>query len=569
MSDYLTTLPAELIHKIMDDVSTTDILLSICLVNKRLRAVSLAYPRFQPNFSDDNILINKNQFDCICTQLLPSISQIASLTLFDKYDQMTPVKNTLFFSRFNHADTTFSNLRSLTLTYITYDEWNLFKTRLPSCLKTLSINLVGIDSSECSLTVAAILNELLFFSSSLQRLSVKTNNYANDNIKIRPPNPTILSSIQYFHFEGIKIDLSSLFHVAPILNTLEIRFDGYDYISDNIHHQPMHLQRLRIELYHVTWAKMITLISSMPRLVYLTVLADDFSNTMADGFSWAKLLKDIKHFQFKLHFHWLSFNEQQINLNSFRTKFWLEEKKWFVTYDHNVNHGCSILYTNPSPIVDYASCDTIGIIVSEPTSDSRVYCWTNSYQYIKYALLHRHIHITDLKLSEIATTRSLTYADLFAYLDKTMMITCYVGSEWIVKSPYELPDFLRSLSCLRALCVSIPVLNYLVLHQWPNIHHLRIEYDFENNLQLSSSAEIDTLCHSFTHIERLDIHAASVTDLPQLLNKMKKKLTDIIIRQPRIDNNGQSITREWIERNTELENFHYACDDMNTVYLWF
>jgi hypothetical protein len=117
--------------------------------------------------------------------------------------------------------------------------------------------------------------------------------------------------------------------------------------------------------------------------------------------------------------------------------------------------------------------------------------------------------------------------------------------------------------------VSVSVLNYLLLHQWPDIIHLRIEYDFENDLQLSSLNEIEALCRSFPHIERFDIHLASVTDLPQILNRMKSQLRDIIIRQPRTGNNEQFITREWIEQNTELQHFHYARDAMNSVGLWF
>jgi hypothetical protein len=81
---------------------------------------------------------------------------------------------------------------------------------------------------------------------------------------------------------------------------------------------------------------------------------------------------------------------------------------------------------------------------------------------------------------------------------------------------------------------------------------------------------IEALCHSFPHIERLDIHLSSVSDLPQLLrNRMKMKLTDIIIRQSETINYERLITREWIEQNTELKNFHYSCDVQNCVSLWF
>src|ERR1700722_18187530 len=119
MSDYLNTLPVELIQKILDDIPMFDILSSVCLVNKRLRSISLAYPRFRLDFCC-MATKKKNQFDLVCAQLLYLTSQIVSLTLFDEDDPMTPAKNTLFFSRFITIDCTFSNLRSLTLTYMNY-----------------------------------------------------------------------------------------------------------------------------------------------------------------------------------------------------------------------------------------------------------------------------------------------------------------------------------------------------------------------------------------------------------------------------------------------------------------
>ncbi len=82
------------------------------------------------------------------------------------------------------------------------------------------------------------------------------------------------------------------------------------------------------------------------------------------------------------------------------------------------------------------------------------------------------------------------------------------------------------------------------------------------------SKDIDALCYSFPHIEQLDIHSSSITDLPQLINRMKMTLTYILIRQPRNVSNEQSITREWIERNTELQNFHYTCNHGDFVTLW-
>ncbi len=217
----------------------------------------------------------------------------------------------------------------------------------------------------------------------------------------------------------------------------------------------------------------------------------------------------------------------------------------------------------------------IQIIVSESTgteatSFPHVHCLTINCQYMKYALLHRYSHIKELNLSQITTTFPMNFNDLITYLDTSRIIKCYVSPEWIRKSPHELTEFLRNFPRLRALSVSVPAFNYFFLYQWPDIIHLRIENDFEDGIQLSSSDEIDALCRSFTHIERLDIHSASVTDLPQLLNKIKNKtLGDIFIRQPRIVSDEQFITHEWIERNTEFQHFHHACDSENSVSLWF
>jgi hypothetical protein len=256
MSDYLTILPTELIHKILDDVPTLDIFLSLSLVNKRLRCASLAYPRFQPDFSCEITSIKKSSFDSICIQLLRSISQVVSLKLFEKDDPMTPAKNALFFSRFSGIDRTFLYLRSLTLTYISYDTWRLFKTRLPSLIETLSIVLDYNEKYASSSAISAILSELLLFSSSLKHLSVRIMTNFDRMVIIRPQNPFVSSSVQYLDFEGVNIDLSSVFIVAPALHTFKVRFTEPELIFDKIHPRPLYLQRLRIKLSEIVWTEM-------------------------------------------------------------------------------------------------------------------------------------------------------------------------------------------------------------------------------------------------------------------------------------------------------------------------
>ncbi|CAF4596248.1 unnamed protein product, partial [Rotaria sp. Silwood2] len=449
---------------------------------------------------------------------------------------MTSVKNPLFLSRFSIIDKTFPNLRSLTLTHIKYGTWCLFKTRLPPHIVTLSLHLVYSDILARLSMTSVILGELLFLSPSLQRLSVKMTGFLGGNVKIRSPNSTILSSVQYFHLELVTIDLLSLLAVAPMLHTLEGRFQTPDLKLGRIHPHLLHLQQMHIELWTITWTEMATLLCSFPRLAYLKIIADNVNSDMADGFAWARSLQHIKHFEFKLKFFYDAFEQQQFNLDSFRTKFWLEEKKWFVTYDRRLNaDGSSMLYSNLSSLIVYPPHEIIGTLVSEstalePTSFSHVHRLIINDQYLQYPLLHRYTHIKEFYLSQITVPFS-TFRDCVACLDTSQIMTCIIGPEWSRNSSHEHIEFLHSLPRLCRLQVSDINLNYFFLHQWPHIVDLKIENDFQSKLHVLCSTDIDALCHSFTHIERLDIHSSSITDLPQLLNRMKKTLTDIIIRQ--------------------------------------
>ena len=80
MTDYLSNLPVELIHKIYDNIPSFDILGSLCLVNKRLRLISLTYPRFRLDFS---YLKKKRHFDLFCAQLTSISSRNCFSCIFE------------------------------------------------------------------------------------------------------------------------------------------------------------------------------------------------------------------------------------------------------------------------------------------------------------------------------------------------------------------------------------------------------------------------------------------------------------------------------------------------------
>ena len=88
-------------------------------------------------------------------------------------------------------------------------------------------------------------------------------------------------------------------------------------------------------------------LSNFPRLKHFELCTNAFAD-LADGYQWEILTKDLLTFNFNFA---ITLHEHSIEniLDSFRTRFWLDEKHWFVAY--NNNH----LYTIPRFVPTYAS----------------------------------------------------------------------------------------------------------------------------------------------------------------------------------------------------------------------
>ncbi|CAF1400979.1 unnamed protein product [Rotaria sordida] len=398
--------------------------------------------------------------------------------------------------------------------------------------------------------------------------------FGDGDVKSRSPNSTISSSVQYFHLEYVTINLYSLLAVAPMLHTLEARFVIPDLELGRSQPRLLYLQRLRIELGSISWIQMTILLSLFPRLTYFTIIANRVNNDMADGYAWARLLQHIEHFEFELEFNSNVFEQQPFNLDSFRTKFWLEEKKWFVTYDRSFSFDeCLMHYMSSSSFMTSSTPERIRTIVSESTaSEQKSYSNLHSLAvddtFLKCKLLHQHTGTKELCLSEVNVRLPTTLKDHMTDLNTSQITTCTIYPEWEINLSYEHIEYLHSLPRLCRLKLSSINLNGFFLHQWPHIVDLKIDTAFNPEFHVFSSNDIDAFCHSFTHIERLEIHSSSVPDLAQLLNRMKMTLRQICIRQPCDIDNEQLITREWIKQNINLQNFYYTRNRWNTVYLW-
>jgi hypothetical protein len=103
------------------------------------------------------------------------------------------------------------------------------------------------------------------------------------------------------------------------------------------------LQQLSITTDHITILEIQRLLSLMTRLTHLTLHIDKANSDLINGHTWIPLLTKIIVFQFMFGIS----KKDNVDLDSFRTPFWLEEKKWYVTYDQWIDTSVSFLYTNP------------------------------------------------------------------------------------------------------------------------------------------------------------------------------------------------------------------------------
>ena len=110
------------------------------------------------------------------------------------------------------------------------------------------------------------------------------------------------------------------------------------------------------------------MLQSLGQLTDLTVIGNDIQYDMVDGWTWSRLLKSIVTFKFVFIFARIISTSATIDLTSFRSSFWLEEKRWFVMSERCRDTGFSMLYSNQFCL------DQILVILHERWTSRRVNC---------------------------------------------------------------------------------------------------------------------------------------------------------------------------------------------------
>ncbi|CAF1268791.1 unnamed protein product [Rotaria sordida] len=332
----------------------------------------------------------------------------------------------------------------------------------------------------------------------------------------------------------------------------------------------MNLRQLSIKIKHSTMLEMKRLLSPMTCLTHLTLHIDYVRNDMTDGNAWIPLLKKLVVFKFLFYVSSL----EKINLDSFRTQFWLVEKKWYVTYDRWSESYSSLLYTNPycgqywtrsSHITGRLVTESTGL---EPTTCPHVNClfiqnisqindvpWTR-FTRLDYLALEQNLNTV---FEHIATRLDLSYITNFSF------------NQSDIETPSN--DFVRilhSLPQLRSLRLPVSILHVLFDRKWSKIIDLDIMSNYRFPSEPLISIQIDSFWRSFTRLETMIFCRECIQDVARLFDNRAMTLSIVMIRHfgNLNDCDPQLITREWLEKNTKLRQFDYFCNDIRIVSMW-
>ena len=319
----LSTLPIELLYRLLDYLDIQTILLSFRYVSKKFYLVASNSNHYNLDFSS----ISKNHFDSISCRICPE--KIVFITLSD--DETTPGQIGLFFSLFQISD--FPRLRSLTLRHIDSKTLHGIVNDLLHCsLTSFSFHSRGKRTKSTFNLLSTLITQ-----SNLQTLSMNTHVHHIEGIfHLSMESHLVHLTIGTLTFN----EYQNVLQYCPYLQTLIIN-DCWIKDTDRAIFITSYPQVTSLTLRDTnrSMVQLEFLLPLTPSLVQLTLInSPSTPNSLLDGFRWETLIKtklsSLKTFQFVFHQLLLRTYESDADLESlvtpFRTSFWLEDKRWLI-----------------------------------------------------------------------------------------------------------------------------------------------------------------------------------------------------------------------------------------------
>ena len=514
----LDDLPPELFHQLFGYFVAHEILHSFTHLTSYIDSILVSYADYRVNFK----AISKSHFDLVCQQINPD--QVITLTLSN--DEDTPGLIDEFLSRFQIHQ--FTRLQALKMIEIGADFWEAIITQMVTLKHLQSFQYYPSNRDNawiCNLSA----DQVTELDKSL------SNTYTPilpQLFELRLIHSDYLHSIQLPYLRRLTLERGSveiierIASAAPQLQSLDTVLSHQSLSTKLIPPMP----RLRGLILRVqgknaneestidvlmflgsnvpmdVWEQML---SNLPRLRHLTLFSSCHKDVI-DGHRWESSVKNLLTFTFKFSIYEEIESEQ---LKSFRTSFWLDQKKWFVAYMNgrffSLSTSKSISLEKPSSHVSSEYTTLPDTIISnqeirEFTLSKRSFDSNSRYSYVETLILRNPPPLlTITKVIDLSQVRTLK---LFR-LRKNFPIKVLLS---------KMPD-LSQLSINCNLEQFHKQVRYQVFHK---IRTLSVnEFDILMDVNVN---DIENLSTIFPHLEHLHVHSpCTIGEISDFLHAFK------------------------------------------------
>ncbi|CAF3171372.1 unnamed protein product [Rotaria sp. Silwood2] len=383
----IQTLPVEILHRIFDSLDAQTILFSIRPVCRLFRAMVNTYDRYFLDFKS----ISKSNFHLLCHLINPQ--NVISLRLCN--DDHTPNQIGLFISLIRLRQ--FSRLHSIIFLGIEEFQLNMILKRINlKCLTSFSLHIQEYDNRRKKTTLNSLTSILAQSNLRKVELNIKDDRISNISWPVN-------SRIDYFiiHSDVSFHNILTIFSCSPQLHTLVLK-QNLPTLMGNMKQTCSfsQLTSLTIENLHVTIDQLESFLLLMPSLIDLKLIGKE---CVFDGKRWEQFihinLPNLNNFEFFIDIS-KSINQTQEDLQliieSFRSPFWIEYKKWYV--------ACQFNSTNQYKIQIYSLPICKSVLQYE--LNSKYFCLSNSTTLLNNKLL------TTKNINELFLLKLSTYGNM-------------------------------------------------------------------------------------------------------------------------------------------------------------
>ena len=531
----LESLANELLLHLFEFLDGTDILRAFHGLNSRFETLLVVpFQTYHLNFKS----ISKRDFELIYQQYLPLIRD-RTLSLCFSDDHVTPnlphllCSNGLTLHQFTH-------LHSLAI--ISINSQDMLEKILQAC-STFSY-LTHLKISECSLP---IYHDFSWLTNSVWRLPKLTH----FNLHMLATSPIYRlehnvnsSSLEYIVFNNVSIPASELSHI--LIYTSRLRYlhvaTSSNY-NERIHREQIN-SSLPLTILKVTSAsslrESINIWQRMPHLRHLTMdLTEVSENSPCDGHDWEQFivvhLPELKTLQFRMmfSFSWCR-DEEKVDelLNTFRTPFWLDERRWFVRCEYHKRRMYmgpielnGSLYTLPYSFETYRNFNRETLFKSTCPHDEDHWLYTNVRE---ISDVHQNFDWSLCRIRfpniERLTIRLLTHADMWHVVPNLDHLTFLNIEQFDISALDQLQVIIDRAPCLYTLVIHKSPASLVALSKIISLSIRRIEW--RNFTTMSNEIFNHDDCMTFVTsslarpCEILDITVEKAVDMFYLIDTM-------------------------------------------------